>query len=74
VSLGILTDTPGINKHSTQDRLNTRPAKKTNITKLNDKQGTEKEHIAEGAGCFKCTREGRKKRYKMAPGTQLQTS
>jgi hypothetical protein len=48
--------TPGINKHSHLDRLTSpNPAKKKQ--KLN-KQGTEKEHTAEGAGCCNCTREG----------------
>jgi hypothetical protein len=48
------TATPGINQHSTLDRLTPpHPAKK-------NKQGTEKEHAAEGAGCWKHTGEGRR--------------
>jgi hypothetical protein len=31
---------------------------KNKIKKLNNKQGTENEHTADGAGCCKCTREG----------------
>jgi hypothetical protein len=56
VSCGIPTATPGINQHSSLDRLTPCPEK--NKTKnLNNKQGTEKEHKAEGSGCCKCTRE-----------------
>jgi hypothetical protein len=62
MAYGIPTATPGINQHTPLDRLTHCPAKQTNKQtkqpkKLNNKQGTEKKHAAEGVGCSKCTRE-----------------
>jgi hypothetical protein len=42
------------------DRLILPPCKKKKKKNLNNKQGTEKEHTAEGMGCCKHTREGRR--------------
>jgi hypothetical protein len=56
VAHSIPTGTPGQNHRSPLDRLTPHPAKKKE--KQNNKQGTEKEHAAEGAGCSECTGEG----------------
>jgi hypothetical protein len=54
VSRSIPTATPRINQHSPLNRLTSHPQKKK---KMNNKQGTEKEHTAEGVGYCKHTRE-----------------
>jgi hypothetical protein len=41
--------------------VQTDPALQKQKQKLNNKQATEKEHAAEGVGCFECTGEGEKK-------------
>jgi hypothetical protein len=66
VACGIPTATPEINQHSLLDRLSPPPHKKKN---LNNKQGTEKEHAAEGVGCSKCTREGGRSKELISTGT-----
>jgi hypothetical protein len=58
VACSIPTATPGINQHNSLDRLNPALQKKKKKKQLNNKQGSEKEHAAEGAGCHKRTREG----------------
>jgi hypothetical protein len=51
VSRGIAIATPGINQHSPW--TDWPPALQKKKKNLNHKQGTEKEHAAEGAGCYK---------------------
>jgi hypothetical protein len=51
------------------DRMTPCPAKKKQKTKLNNKQGAEKEHAAEGTGCCKCTREGGRSKDLVSMGT-----
>jgi hypothetical protein len=57
VSCGILPATPGINQHSPLGRQTPYPAKQNKTKqKLNNKQGTENKHTAEGEGCCNNTR------------------
>jgi hypothetical protein len=51
------TATPGINQHRPWDRLNPCPSKKNQ--KLNNEQGTEKEHAADDQGAVSAPRRGR---------------
>jgi hypothetical protein len=59
VAHGIPTATLEKNQHSPLDRLTPTLQNKTKQN-LNNKQETEKEHVAEGAGCSECPREGEK--------------
>jgi hypothetical protein len=73
--VGIPTANPGINQDSPLDRLIPCPAKKKKKPKkpkkpqLNNKQGTEKEHAAEGVGCRKLTGEGGRGKELISAGT-----
>jgi hypothetical protein len=61
VSHSIPTATPGINQHSSLHRLTSCPPKKKKkkpkTKKLNNIQGTEKEHATEVTGCYRYTGE-----------------
>jgi hypothetical protein len=63
---------PGINQHSPLGRLIPAPSKKpkkSKTKKLNNKQGTKKEHTAEGAGCSEHTGEGGRGKELISTGT-----
>jgi hypothetical protein len=66
VSHGIPTSTPGINQRSHLDRLTPAPQKEK---KLNNKQGTEKEHAKEGARCSEYTGEAGRCKELISAGT-----
>jgi hypothetical protein len=57
---------PWNKQHSPLDRLTPRTTKRK---KLNNKQGTEKEHAAERVGCSEHTGEGRRGKELISTGT-----